>query len=130
MVSRRGKVAISIVVVVVGGLLLLDRLVDLWTSWLWFGEVGYSNVFGEVLRTRALLFVFIGRRSPDADGGGSRQDRSRPHQTLRRADGRRLHSRRRRTDRTAGRHHGFRESQGTRARQRLTHADPDAVTTG
>ena len=26
-------------------LILLDRIVDVWTDWLWFGEVGYTNVF-------------------------------------------------------------------------------------
>src|SRR4029079_6063392 len=32
----------------------------LWTDWLWFDEVGYTNVFGGVLRTKILLFLLFG----------------------------------------------------------------------
>jgi uncharacterized protein len=37
-----------------------DRIVNLWTDWLWFSEVGYTGVFSGVLRTRLLLFLIFG----------------------------------------------------------------------
>jgi uncharacterized membrane protein (UPF0182 family) len=39
---------------------LADRLVDIWTDWLWFDEVDYTHVFTGVLRTRILLFLVFG----------------------------------------------------------------------
>jgi len=59
-VSRRGKVTIAVVGAALFLLIFLDQLVDLWADWLWFGEVKYTNVFGELLRTKIWLFVLFG----------------------------------------------------------------------
>src|SRR5262245_21783261 len=59
-VSRRGRVTIIVVASVLILLSFLDRIVDLWTDWLWYSEVGYTNVFGGLLRTRLLLFLIFG----------------------------------------------------------------------
>jgi uncharacterized membrane protein (UPF0182 family) len=59
-VSRRGR---RVFVAVVGTLLLVSLLstgVGMYADWLWFGEVGYRDVYAEVLRTRVLLFVLFG----------------------------------------------------------------------
>src|SRR5688572_20340421 len=59
-VSRRGRVTIAVVSAVLILLTVLGRLVDLWTDWLWFTEVKYTNVFGGLLRTKILLFLLFG----------------------------------------------------------------------
>ena len=59
-VSRRGRVTIAVVSAVLILLTVLGRLVDLWTDWLWFSEVDYTNVFGGLLRTKILLFLVFG----------------------------------------------------------------------
>jgi uncharacterized membrane protein (UPF0182 family) len=59
-VSRRGKVTIGVVGAVLILLILADQAVDLWTDWLWFSEVDYTNVFGGLLRTKIWLFVLFG----------------------------------------------------------------------
>lgn len=59
-VSRRGKVTFIVVGVALVFLLFLNQLVDLWTDWLWFGEVGYTNVFGGLLKTKIFLFLVFG----------------------------------------------------------------------
>lgn len=51
------------VVAIVGGLILIvllvviPRLVAVYTDWLWYGEVGYRSVWGTVLVTRLVLFL-------------------------------------------------------------------------
>ncbi len=59
-VSRRGKVTITVVGATLFLLIVLDQIVDIWTDWLWFGEVGYTNVFGGVLRAKIWLFLIFG----------------------------------------------------------------------
>ncbi|MEV6390311.1 UPF0182 family protein [Nocardia xishanensis] len=62
--SRRSRVLLVAAIVVAALLLLGPRLTDTYTNWLWFGEVGFRNVYLTVLRTRILLFaavaVFVG----------------------------------------------------------------------
>ncbi|HVE74247.1 MAG TPA: UPF0182 family protein [Mycobacteriales bacterium] len=48
-------VAVVAMILVLGGV-----VVALYTDLLWFQEVGYSNVFSTVLRTKALLFAMFG----------------------------------------------------------------------
>jgi len=38
--------------------LAAPQLVRYYTDWLWFGEVGFRQVFGTILRTQSLLFLF------------------------------------------------------------------------
>src|SRR5947207_68537 len=59
-VSRRGKVTIAVVGVVLVLLILADQIVDIWTDWLWYPEAKYTNVFGGLLRTRLWLFALFG----------------------------------------------------------------------
>jgi len=39
---------------------LFDRVISVWTDWLWFGEVRYKSIFTGVLSTRLTLFVLFG----------------------------------------------------------------------
>jgi uncharacterized membrane protein (UPF0182 family) len=41
-------------------LIVASQIVDLWTDRLWFSEVGYTAVFGGLLRTKVLLFALFG----------------------------------------------------------------------
>ena len=41
-------------------LIFLDQIVDLWTDYLWFSEVGFTAVFGGLIRTRIWLFLLFG----------------------------------------------------------------------
>src|SRR6476620_5383643 len=59
-VSRRGRVTIIVLAVVLLVIMFADRAVNLWTDWLWFDEVGYTRVFSGVLRTKVLLFLVFG----------------------------------------------------------------------
>ncbi len=58
--SRRAKIIIGVVVLLVLVLSVLGSLVRLYVDWLWFGEVDYRQVFNTGLRTRILLFVVFG----------------------------------------------------------------------
>ena len=58
--SRRAKIIIGVVVLLVLVLSVLGSLVRLYVDWLWFGEVDYRQVFTTGLRTRILLFVVFG----------------------------------------------------------------------
>jgi len=59
-VSRRGRVAAGVVVVLIALYTLLSWVVRIWTDWLWYEEVQYTEVFGTTFRTRALLFGLFG----------------------------------------------------------------------
>ncbi|OBA40484.1 hypothetical protein A5780_07385 [Nocardia sp. 852002-20019_SCH5090214] len=49
-----------ITALVIAALLLVGpRLTDAYTNWLWFGEVGFRQVFTTVLVTRLLLFLIV-----------------------------------------------------------------------
>ena len=39
---------------------LFDRVIDIWTDWLWFDEVKYRSVFSGILSTRLTLFTLFG----------------------------------------------------------------------
>ncbi|RMI35202.1 UPF0182 family protein [Nocardia stercoris] len=58
--SRRNRLLLAAALVVAGLLLVGPRLIDTYTSWLWYGEVGYRRVFTTVLVTRLLLFLIVG----------------------------------------------------------------------
>jgi uncharacterized membrane protein (UPF0182 family) len=59
-ISRRAKIIIGVVVLLVVILSVLGSLVRLYVDWLWFGEVGYRGVFTTGLRTRVFLFLLFG----------------------------------------------------------------------
>ncbi|MFC9788589.1 UPF0182 family protein [Rhodococcus sp. NPDC127528] len=62
--SRRSRILLLLAVLALAGLVFIPLVVDLYTDWLWFGEVGYRSVWATVLATRVLIFlavaVFIG----------------------------------------------------------------------
>ncbi|MFD4367511.1 UPF0182 family protein [Rhodococcus sp. NPDC058521] len=58
--SRRARVMVLVVVGVLGALIVIPLLVGAYTNWLWFGEVGYRNVWATVLVTRIVLFLGVG----------------------------------------------------------------------
>ena len=58
--SRRSRILL-----IAGGIALLvlitgSRLLDTYVNWLWFGEVGYREVFSTMITTRAILLVVVG----------------------------------------------------------------------
>ncbi len=59
-ISRRAKIIIGVVVLLVVILSVLGSLVRLYVDWLWFGEVDYRKVFTTGLRTRLFLFFLFG----------------------------------------------------------------------
>jgi uncharacterized protein len=55
--TRRSRVLIGVAVAVVLLLLVGPRFIDTYVDWLFFGELGYRNVFTTVLFTRTVLFL-------------------------------------------------------------------------
>ena len=58
--SRRTKIIIGVVVLLALVLSVLGSFVRMYVDWLWFGEVGFRQVFTTGLRTRILLFLLFG----------------------------------------------------------------------
>ncbi|WP_084352546.1 UPF0182 family protein [Millisia brevis] len=58
-ISRRSRGLLLLGAVVVLLLLMGPRLIDVYTNWLWFGEVGFRDVYRKVLFTRVLVFVIV-----------------------------------------------------------------------
>jgi uncharacterized membrane protein (UPF0182 family) len=54
------RISLRLVVIIVAALLFLGgpSLVRFYTDWLWFGEVGYQQVFTTIVRSEASLFTF------------------------------------------------------------------------
>jgi uncharacterized membrane protein (UPF0182 family) len=54
------RISLRFVVIIVAALLFLGgpSLVRFYTDWLWFGEVGYQQVFTTIVRSEASLFTF------------------------------------------------------------------------
>jgi uncharacterized membrane protein (UPF0182 family) len=59
-VSRRGRVTLVVLAVLLVLTAVADRLISIWADWLWFGETGYRDVYGGILSTRFLLFLTFG----------------------------------------------------------------------
>ncbi|MGA9869664.1 MAG: UPF0182 family protein, partial [Rhodococcus sp. (in: high G+C Gram-positive bacteria)] len=58
--SRRGRILLVLALVLAALLLVGPRLIDTYTNWLWFGEVGFRQVFTTTLVTRLVLFLIVG----------------------------------------------------------------------
>jgi uncharacterized membrane protein (UPF0182 family) len=58
--SRRGRVTLIVLAVVVLLFMFLGWFVNAWTDYLWFSEVHYTGVFTTVLWTRVGLFLVFG----------------------------------------------------------------------
>jgi uncharacterized membrane protein (UPF0182 family) len=59
-VSRRGRVTLVVLAVLLVIIAFADRIVDIWADYLWFDEVGYNRIYSGVLTTRLLLFLTFG----------------------------------------------------------------------
>jgi uncharacterized membrane protein (UPF0182 family) len=57
---RRWKIALAVVGVLVVALIALSSLTGIYVNWLWFGEVGYRQVYRTVLWTKIFLFLIFG----------------------------------------------------------------------
>src|SRR3981189_927444 len=51
-VNRRGRVTVIVLAVIFLLFTLFDRVITVWTDWLWFDEVRYRQVFTGVPPTR------------------------------------------------------------------------------
>ncbi|HEY2098349.1 MAG TPA: UPF0182 family protein, partial [Pseudonocardia sp.] len=57
--SRRTRILLVIGGVALVALLAGSRLLDYYVNWLWFGEVGYRQVFSTIVLTRIVQFVLV-----------------------------------------------------------------------
>lgn len=58
--SRRGRILVALGVVALALLITGSRLIGTYVDWLWFGEVGFRQVFTTVLVTRFVQLVVVG----------------------------------------------------------------------
>jgi uncharacterized protein len=57
--SRRTRILLIVGGVVLVALLTGSRLLDYYINWLWFGEVGFREVFNTIVITRVLQFLLV-----------------------------------------------------------------------
>ena len=57
---QRSRALLATAAVLIFAFFLLSAFTGIWTDRLWFGSVGYSDVFTKILGTRALLFAVFG----------------------------------------------------------------------
>jgi hypothetical protein len=58
--SRRWKIALSVVAILIVLLIAASSLTGVYVNWLWFGQVGYRKVYSGILWTRIWLFLIFG----------------------------------------------------------------------
>ncbi|MGH8961493.1 MAG: UPF0182 family protein, partial [Jatrophihabitantaceae bacterium] len=58
--SRRSKIALSAVGVLIVLLVVLVKLTGVFVNWLWYGQLGYRHVYSSILWTRLTLFAIFG----------------------------------------------------------------------
>ncbi len=58
--SRRTKIALSVVAIIIVLLIVLVKLSGVYINFLWFGEVGQRDVYSTVIWTRVTLFFIFG----------------------------------------------------------------------
>jgi uncharacterized membrane protein (UPF0182 family) len=58
--SRRWKIALAVVGILIVLLIIASSLTGVFVNWLWFGSVGYRQVYSNVLWTRVVLFLIFG----------------------------------------------------------------------
>ncbi len=58
--SRRMKIILSVVAALIVLLIVANSLVGVYINWLWFGSVGFRNVYRSVLFTRLILVAVFG----------------------------------------------------------------------
>ncbi|WP_145977614.1 UPF0182 family protein, partial [Rhodococcus sp. BS-15] len=57
--SRRSRILLVLALVAAGLLLIGPRLIDVYTNWLWFGEVAFRGVYTTTLLTRLVIFLVV-----------------------------------------------------------------------
>ncbi|MDI9925113.1 UPF0182 family protein [Rhodococcus sp. IEGM 1341] len=57
--SRRSRILLVLALVAAGLLLIGPRLIDVYTNWLWFGEVDFRGVYTTTLLTRLVIFFVV-----------------------------------------------------------------------
>src|SRR4051812_34199399 len=60
LLSRRAKIALSVVAIIIVVLILLVKLSGIYVNFLWFGSLGHRNVYSTVLWTKVSLFFIFG----------------------------------------------------------------------
>ncbi len=58
--SRRAKIALLVVAIVIVLFILANTFVGIYINWLWFGSVGFRHVYTTVFWTRVSLFFIFG----------------------------------------------------------------------
>ncbi len=58
--SRRAKIALLVVGIVIVLFILANAFVGVYINWLWFGSVGFRQVYSTVFWTRVVLFFIFG----------------------------------------------------------------------
>jgi len=58
--SRRARISLAVVASLIVLLIVLGSLVGVYINWLWFGEVGYRNVYKGIITTKLVLFLIFG----------------------------------------------------------------------
>ncbi|MEO7079517.1 MAG: UPF0182 family protein [Rhodococcus sp. (in: high G+C Gram-positive bacteria)] len=58
--SRRSRILLVLALVLAALLLIGPRLIDTYTNWLWFDEVGFRQVFTTTVLTRLVIFLVVG----------------------------------------------------------------------
>jgi uncharacterized protein len=58
--SRRWKIVLAVVGILIVALIVLTSLTGIFVNWLWFGELGYRQVYRTVLWTKIILFLIFG----------------------------------------------------------------------
>ncbi|WP_242676745.1 UPF0182 family protein [Rhodococcus sp. ABRD24] len=58
--SKRTRVLLILALIAAALLLIGPRFIDMYTDWMWFGEVDFRGVYSKVLFTRIALFLIVG----------------------------------------------------------------------
>jgi uncharacterized protein len=58
--SRRMRISLIVVGVIIALLIVASSLVGVYVDWLWYGSVGFRRVFQSVIDTRLVLFAIFG----------------------------------------------------------------------
>ncbi|MDG3013081.1 UPF0182 family protein [Corynebacteriales bacterium D3-21] len=58
--SRRSRILLIVAVIIAALLLIGPRLLGAYIDWLWFGAIGFREVFSTILLTRIALFFVVG----------------------------------------------------------------------
>jgi uncharacterized protein len=58
--SRRFKIILSVIAIIIVLLIVLSSLTGVYINWLWYGSVGYRNVYTTMFWTRFVLFFIFG----------------------------------------------------------------------